>query len=201
MSNDNNKILIIEPTVGYMLKVIKSGKTITKFKNEFAAIRHGNYFEFLNMVKGPIPFMVTYNAGNITTDNTPTKDDCDFGGLLKAGPSLVIFYKNCLSEYGSIPDTDISNETYGKIVLFEISLRMHANNDKLLNEREDLINVIDKLATFKNLGQIDTEKLQLGRKFRNMIMHNKNQFPSWADGIKAFESAYEVLVQHQITVI
>ncbi len=201
MGKDDTKILIIEPTVGYMLKVIKSGKTITKFKNEFAAIRHGNYFEFLNLVKGPIPFMVTYNAGVITTDNTPTKDDCDFGGLLKAGPSLVIFYKSCLSEYGNISDADISNETYGKVVLFEISLRMHANNDKLLNEREDLINVIDKLSTFKNLGQIDTEKLQLGRKFRNMIMHNKNQFPSWTDGIKAFESAYEVLVKHQLTIL
>ena len=68
MSKNNSEILIIEPTVGYMLKVIKSGKKITKFKSEFAAIRHGNYFDFLNLVKGPIPFLVTYNAGKITTE-------------------------------------------------------------------------------------------------------------------------------------
>jgi hypothetical protein len=195
----NNKILIIEPTVGYMLKVMKSGLTITKFKKQFAAIRHGNYFEFLGMVKGPIPFMVTYNAGVVTTDNTPTKDDCDFGSLLKSGPSLFIFYKNCLSEYGSILDTDISDETYGKVVLFEISLRMHANNEKLLHEREDLIHVIDKLSAFKNLEQMDMEKLHLGRKFLNMIKHNKNQFPSWTAGINAFETAFEVLIKNQMT--
>ncbi len=34
MINKETNILIIEPTVGYMLKVIKSGKAITKFKNE-----------------------------------------------------------------------------------------------------------------------------------------------------------------------
>ncbi len=201
MSDLNTKTLVIEPTVGYMLKVIKSGKKITKFKDEFAAIRHGNYFEFLDMVKGPIPFMVTYSAGIITTDNTPTKDDCDFGGLIKAGPSLVLFYKNCLSEYGLMQDTDISNDTYGKVVLFEISLRMHANNNKLLNERDDLINVIDKLSTFKKLDQTDTDKLHLGRKFLNMIKHNKNQFSSWREGINSFESAYDILIKHQITVI
>ncbi|MFV8351800.1 hypothetical protein [Flavobacterium sp. XS2P14] len=200
MSNEETKTLNIGLTVGYMLKVIKSGKVIAKFKNEFAAIRHGNYFEFLNLVDGPIPFMVTYNSGIVTTDNTPRKDECDFGGLIKSGPSLFIFYNNCLSEYGKIHDTDISTDTYGKVVLFEISLRMHANNDKLLNEREDLINVINKLSTFKNLGQLDTETLHLGRKFLNMIKHNKNQFPTWIDGLKAFEHAYEILIKHQLTI-
>ncbi|MCW3075829.1 MAG: hypothetical protein JWO32_438 [Bacteroidetes bacterium] len=195
------KILVIEPTVGYMLKVMKSGKSLTKYKNEFASIRHGNYFEFLNLIKGPIPFMVVYNNGNITTDSTPTKEDCDFAGLLKAGPSLKIFYKNCMSEYGQIADTDISDEIYGKVVLFEISLRMHANNNALLNDREDLINVITKLSSFKSLNRADIDKLQLGRKFLNMIKHDKNQFASWTDGIKAFETAYQVLIDHQLTVI
>ncbi len=195
------KILVIEPTVGYMLKVMKSGKTLTKHAKEFASIRHGNYIEFLNLVKGPIPFMVVYKNGDITTESTPTKDDCDFAGLLKAGPSLKMFYKNCLSVYGQIVDTDISDEIYGKVVLFEISLRMHANNNALLNDREDLINVITKLSSFKSLNQADTDKLQLGRKFLNMIKHNKGQFSSWTEGITAFESAYQVLIDHQLTVI
>jgi len=53
MTSLNNKILTIEPTVGYMLKVIKSGQTITKYNDEFKAIRHGNYFDFLNLLKAP----------------------------------------------------------------------------------------------------------------------------------------------------
>jgi hypothetical protein len=32
---------------------------------EFASIRHGNYFNFLNLVKGEIPFKVVYNSGII----------------------------------------------------------------------------------------------------------------------------------------
>lgn len=201
MSSLNNKILTIEPTVGYMLKVIKSGQTITKYNDEFKAIRHGNYFDFLNLVKGPIPFMVSYTNGVIRTEEYPQKDDCDFAGLLKAGPSLVIFYKKCFAEYGLIIDTDISDEEFGKVVLFELSLRMHSNNNTLLNEREQLINVIDKLSRFKSLSISDTEKLHLGRQFLNMIKHPKNQFPSWSEGLKAFEIAYQVLVVNKLTIL
>jgi hypothetical protein len=42
--------LIIEVVIGYMLKVWKSQKKITKYKNEFNAIRHGDYFEFINLI-------------------------------------------------------------------------------------------------------------------------------------------------------
>ncbi len=201
MDNKGTHILYIEPTVGFMLKVIKSGKKITKYKDEFSAIRHGNYFEFINIVKGSIPVMVSYNAGIVTTDNTLKKEDCDFAGLIKSGPSLIKFDNNCISEYGLVIDSDISDETYGKVVLFEISLRMHANNDKILNEREDLIDVINKLSSFKDIGQTDTETLHLGRRFLNMIKHNKNQFPTWTEGIKAFENAYGILEQNKLTII
>ena len=90
MSFLNNKILTIEPTVGYMLKVIKSGQTIIKYNDEFKAIRHGNYFNFLNLVKGPIPFMVSYTNGVIRTEEYPQKEDCDFAGLA-IRPSLSFF--------------------------------------------------------------------------------------------------------------
>lgn len=195
------KILTIEPTVGYMLKVMKSGLAITKFKDEFDAIRHGNYFDFLNLVNGPIPFMAVFKNGKITTDTTPKKNDCDFEGLLKAGPSLIIFYNSCFEAYRQILDSDISDEIYGKAALFEISLRMHSNNNKLLNEREKLIDVINKLCKFKNIPQTDIEKLHKGRIFLNMIKHNKNQFPNWKNGILAFEDSYKTLIKYQLTVV
>jgi hypothetical protein len=199
--NPAKEILIIEPTVGYMLKVLKSGMTITHFKNEFGHIRHGNYLDFLNLVQGPIPEMVTYNAGHVTNENTPRKTDCDFGLLLKAGPSLRIFYNNCIKVYGQIVDNDIPDEIYFKVVLFEIGLRMHANNDGLLSERENLIDVINKLCSNRNISQTDIDDLQDGRVFINMIKHFKNQFPSWLDGISAFKKAYEIIEKHEFTII
>jgi hypothetical protein len=36
---------------------------------EFAAIRHGNYDEFIQLVNGEKPFMVMYDNGEIRTDN------------------------------------------------------------------------------------------------------------------------------------
>lgn len=59
--------LIISVTVGYMLKVLKANERIKTFKDEFAAIRHGDYIEFINLVKGEIPFLVVYNEGVITS--------------------------------------------------------------------------------------------------------------------------------------
>lgn len=196
-----NEILVIEPTVGYMLKVLKSGKAITHFKNEFGHIRHGNYFDFLNLVQGPIPAMTVYKNGIATNDNTPRKTDCDFELLLKSGPSLKIFYKNCTAIYGQIADKDIPDGIYFKAVLFEIGLRMHANNLGLLCEREDLITVINKLCSHKNISQTDIDDLQKGRVFINMIKHFKNQFPTWSDGITAFNKAYEIVEKHQFKVV
>lgn len=61
-------ILIIEVAVGYMLKVLKSKQKITENKDEFNAIKHGNYKIFLNLVGGGIPPMVIYHEGVIRSD-------------------------------------------------------------------------------------------------------------------------------------
>lgn len=194
--------LIISVTVGYMLKVLKANKKIKKFKDEFAAIRHGDYIEFIKLVKGEIPFLVVYNEGVITSGAIPpSKNDIDFELLLKAGPSLKLFYKNCITEYGEIIDKDISDNTFEQAALFEINLRIHANNSKLLNQREDLINVIEKLGSFKKMSQNEIDKLQAGRHFLNMIKHHKNQFPSWTAGIEALSCAYEVLNKYGLTAV
>lgn len=197
----DKEMLIIEPAVGYMLKVLKSGKTITHFKREFDHIRHGNYFDFLNLVQGPIPPMSVYSHGFVTNDNTPLKTDCDFGLLLKSGTSLRLFFQRCKKVYGHVTDIDIPDNIYRKAVLFEISLRMHANNYGLLGEREALVIVINKLCAHKNVSQSDNEELHKGRMFVNMIKHFNNQFPSWSDGISTFNKAYEVLENHRFTVI
>jgi hypothetical protein len=77
---------------------------ITKFKEEFAAIRHGDYFNFINRVNEPLPFMVTYQSGQVYVDDKNNPDDIDFAGLLKAENSLKLFYENCIDHYGEIID-------------------------------------------------------------------------------------------------
>jgi len=113
----------------------------------------------------------------------------------------MIFLKNCTSVYGYIADNDVPDNIYLKAVLFEISLRMHANNYGLLNERENLIDVINKLCLHKNISQTDIDNLHKGRIFINMIKHFDNQFPSWSDGISAFNAAFEVIKKHELTIL
>ena len=128
--------LLIEVVVGYMLKFLKSDKIISKYKDEFAAIRHGDYFAFINLLKGALPGKVVYDNGVIIVNGEAQKNDFDFLGLLNSGPSLKIFYRNCIKEYGKIIDKDITDETFEKCAYFEIALRMHANNNNLICKKE-----------------------------------------------------------------
>jgi hypothetical protein len=196
-------ILTIEVSVGYMLKVLKNQQRITEYKNEFNAIKHGDYKTFLSLIDGEIPPMVIYNNGRIKSEENNPNYDFDFEGLVKSGPSLMIFFKKCLLVYGNIEDTDITDSIYYKVVVFEIALRMHANNNNLLDKtkREDLINVISFLSKFKNLTREEEEKLQKARNFTNMIKHFKNQYPSWEIGISYFLDGFSVLEKHKILIV
>ena len=191
--------LIIDIVVGYMIKVLKSGTPIVAFRNEFAAIRHGNYYDFINFVGEPIPFMITYNNGVIQEEIEARKDDIDFQGLLKAGPSLKKFYIDCKKMYGEIKDIELTDETYRKLVHFEIMLRMHANNHKLLTGKEKLINVISKLAAFKNFTNKEIELLQKGRDFLNKVKHGSKSPISWINETIIFDKAFQVLENHKLT--
>ncbi|MDP3928272.1 MAG: hypothetical protein Q8R57_04565, partial [Bacteroidota bacterium] len=166
-------VLIIEKTVAYMLMVLKSKVSISAYKNEFNAIHHGDYKEFLKLIKEPIPFMIKYQNGIITNEEENPNYDCDFEGLLKSGPSLKMFYTKCTSFYGKILDNDIPEDIYYKVVTFEIAIRMHANNNNLLNNsnRIELEKVIDILCCFKNISAIDNKKIHGARRFVNMIKH------------------------------
>ena len=105
--------------------------------------------------------------------------------------------------YGNIEDPDIPDSIYHKVVVFEIAIRMHANNHNLLDKtkREDLINVISILSKFKNLTDEEEDKLQKARSFTNMVKHFKKQYPSWEDGIKHFLEGFEVLEKYQILIV
>ena len=89
------------------------------------------------------------------------------------------------------------------MVVFEIALRMHANNNNLLDntKREDLINVISILSKFKNLTDEEEDKLQKARVFTNTVKHFNNKYPSWEDGIIHFLEGFDVLEKHRILII
>ena len=197
-----NEELIISIVVGYMLKLLKNKVNITSHLKEFAAIRHGNYDEFIQLVNGEKPFMVMYDNGEIRTDNFNQNNTCDFGMLIQSGPSLIKFYKEVKSIYGEVNDIDISDDIYKKLVLFEISLRVHANNNISYEIKETIENVINKLSKFKNLSTGEIEKLHNGRLFTNYVKHKKSKkFSSYQDGINLFNEAYNVLINHQLTII
>ena len=191
---------MIEVVVGYMLKVMKSNRPIIKHREAFNKIRHGDYDNFIKVVNGTIPPIVIYKNGVIKNSYTSQQVDFDFAGLICSGPSLVKFHNDCLTEYGLIKDEDIADDIFEKIVLFELSIRMHANNSKLLNYKDVLEVAINKLSEFKGLNNEDTKQLHNGRIFLNGVKRNKSKFPSWSEGIIEFQMAYEILVTNKLTI-
>jgi hypothetical protein len=184
----------IEIIVGYMLKVLKNNKNLKKFKKEFNSIKHGNYDEFRTLIGGEQPSMVVYDfeTGESKTNNFSQKNgDCDFVNLTASGPSLDIFYEKCKNVYGDIKDTDISDEIYRKLALFEIELRMHATNNRI--KEWNLEDVIKKLCYLKNISPEDEEKLHNGRKFLNEVKHPKHKNYDWKKGISDFDEACELV--------
>jgi hypothetical protein len=194
---------ILEPvarTVGFMLKVLKNNIQIEEFNPEFQMIRHGNYFEFINSVKAEVPFSVVWNKGEITSGNNARENDIDFLGLYNSIPSLNEFHNKCFLKYGAIDDLDIPDEMYGLAALFELSVRMHANNHNLVEPKEKLVNIITSLANFKNLSTAEIDALHQARRFLNMIKHFDNQFQTWEEGILALKSGYAVLREHKLRI-
>ena len=193
--------IIIEITVGYMLKVWKSQKKISKYKAEFNAIRHGDYFEFIQLIGEAFNPFVSYNNGLIILETESKKNDLDFAGLIKAGPSLKSFFKNCYEEYGEFIDNDISDLEYYDIAMFEIALRMHANNNNLLKKKENLDFVINSLCEFKKIPENEKLLIDKGRKFLNLIKHPKGKTILWNVEIQKFKLANETLLKYGIAVI
>lgn len=195
------KILVVEIAVGYMLKVLKSKKKIIKFKEEFAAIRHGDYYSFINQIGGTLPFIVTYSNGNVYEDNKNNADDFDFVGLLKSGHSLKIFYDKCIEHYGEIVDNDIPDLIYCKLAYFELSLRMHYRNKNLFHKKAKLEEIIEAIGVLNNLNENEISTLHSGRRFLNMVKHGKMQLKTWQESIDVFLSALQIIEINKLTII
>ena len=192
--------IIAQVVIGYMYKVMKNEKDISKYNSEFAAIRHGDYSEFLDLIGEEINFIVTYNNGSINTDTNIREDDSDFGRLLKSGESLKTFLRKCTKEFGNINDEHLKDETFEKLALFELSLRMHRNNNASRKERITLENVINELKVIKNLSDQETETLHNGRKFLNSVKRPNKMKVSWEVGEQEFFEAYRIIESRMLTI-
>lgn len=180
---------------------MKNEKDISKFNNEFAAIRHGDYSEFLDLIGDEIDFIVTYNNGSINSDTNIREDDSDFSRLFKSGESLKTFLLKCTKEFGKITDEHLNDETFEKLALFELSLRMHRNNNASRKERITLENVIIDLKEIKRLSDQESDALHNGRKFLNCVKRPNKIKATWKEEEREFLEAYKILESRKLTII
>ncbi len=192
--------LIVQVVVGYMYKVMKNGMVFSNYSAEFAAIRHGDYKDFLDRIGKPIDSLVSYSDGIIYTNTNITDNDIDFGALLKAGASLKVFYKKCIKEFGRFEDPDLSNETFEKLCLFELSLRMHRNNKLKKENHRRLELIINDIAILYNLSDGEKSLLHAGRKFLNAVKRPEKLKMSWIEGTEILNKAYALLQHHKLTI-
>ncbi len=193
--------LIVQIVVGYMYKVMKNGMDFSNFNDEFAAIRHGDYRDFLEKIGKPIDFIVSYADGKIDTDTDIREDEIDFGALIKAGESLKVFYKKCIQEFGKFDDPDLSEKTFEKLCLFELSLRMHRNNNLQRENRRRLELIIDDIANLNKLSDEEKSILHEARKFLNAVKRPEKKKLSWLDGTAILDKAYALLQSRHLTII
>jgi hypothetical protein len=191
----------VQVTIGYLYKVLKNGKDTSKFKEEFEAIRHGDYETFLSLIGDKIDFIVSYNNGVISNDVNIREDDSDFARLIKSGSSLNTFVKICIEEFGKIDDCDLTNLDFERLALFELSLKMHRNNNAPRENKLRLENVINHLQIIKNLSDSEIKILHQGRKFLNKVKHPEKMKSDWKAELIVFNSAYNILLQKQLTII
>ncbi len=196
----NEEKLIYDVVVGYMLKVIKSGAEITKFKEEFVAIKHGDYVCFINLLGVAIPkdIVVLREGEIIPAEKQIEVKNADYILLLLASNSLRSFYSKCHKEFGEIKDSELSNDDFEKLANFEIVLRMFFNNIFITEERVTLMNVINSLLAEVGVPEEEIKIVQKGREFLNMVKGHKAKFSSLDEGLVAFRSALNVLEKYQI---
>ncbi|MDO7137189.1 hypothetical protein [Algibacter lectus] len=200
----NTEKLIYDKVVGYMLKIIKSGIKINKFKNKFNAIKHGDYVCFIELLKVGIPEDIVVNKigeGIIPTEKQLEQKNVDFLFLLLASKSLLEFYKECYLEYGEIIDKDLSDKDFENLANFEMVLRMFYNNTFEYNGRINLIDIIEKYMNHQGISKPEIEKIQIGRTFLNMVKGHKANFENYNQGLIAFNESLKILGKYKIELL
>lgn len=198
--------MLVSQSIGYMLKVLKSGKSITIFKEKFNAIKHGDYDCFFGLIKEPQPdLLFQWSKGVIKSSNfSQQSGDCDITMLVAVNPSLEKFSIDCYSHYGDIIDADIPDLIFCKCAAFEIALRVQSNKERLNRNtvyvKSTLEAVIDDLCIYNNISLDEKNTLNGGRKFVNMVKGHKSHFSSWQDGISAFELAWNICTAYNLKI-
>lgn len=192
--------LIYDVVVGYMLKVIKSGIKITKFKREFDAIKHGDYNCFINLIGCGIPNnIVFYKEGEIIpTEKQIEVENVDFLHLNLSSISLKDFYSKCYFEYGEIKDSELSTNDFENLANFEMVLRMFFNNEFITEKRVRLFDIIEILLIHKKIPRDEIDIVQKGREFLNMVKGHKAKFKSTEEGLNFFKKALSILQKNEI---
>lgn len=192
--------LIYDVVVGYMLKVIKSGAVITKFKLEFNAIKHGDYVTFISLINIGIPSdIIVLNEGNfVSTEQQLQLKNVDFLSLILAAPSLINFYSKCVQEFGEFIDDDLTNVEFEKLANFKMVLRMHFNNTFVSKNPTPLVKIINLLLTDLGLPADEINIVQRGREFLNMVKGHKPKFVNIQEGLNAFNKALNILDKYEI---
>ncbi|WP_417600926.1 hypothetical protein [Owenweeksia hongkongensis] len=189
--------LLVEIVVGYMYKVQKNQLDTSKYSKEFAAIRHGNYFQFFNEIGKEIDFIVTYEEGQIKTDTKVHKNEVAFIALTKVGECLKDFYQRILNTYGELKDLDFTDEDFQNAAYFELSIRMHSNNKRLPSEEIRLMDVIDSLE----LSTSEKNTLHHGRRFINYIKRPWKMKGNWNEELIKFNTALDLIKTKNLTII
>lgn len=214
----NDETLLISKTIGYMLKVIKSGKDIKKYRTHFNAIKHGDYDQFFALMEQPgaellIQGTAKSDGFNTKSDNfSQESGDCDVTMIINVNNGLRKFYPNCFNEYGYMQDVHFTDIVFNRCAAFELAIRVHNNNlrSKLnisYNKQDtfNLKNIIDELCEHANIPLNENQILQRGRDFVNWIKHCnepkfKVKFTSWKEGIDAFRLAWDLCGKHCIKI-
>ena len=178
--------------LGIALKHMRNCKNNTVFINEFNALRHGNYVEFIKLVGvGVSNNMIGRNLKLDGNDMVPIVDICCVGDALD----------KFILQFPNFPDFNIPDDVYTKLGLFELRIRSKTLiYNRPINDNLEL--AINSLNAVVPIDQLSIQKLHAGRKQLNNIKHpidKKGNIKPF--DINIFNEAFETLNKFNIKII
>lgn len=183
--------------VGYMYKVQKNVLQVSDFHEEFAAIRHGDYYKFVNLIGKEIDFILVSENGNISKAKKIKENEIAFVALIKSAESMKDFFRRCKERYGTIDDPDLSDQDFRRAATFEISLRIHANDKRLPGREITFEKVIESLEITEEQKKIFHD----GRRFINHIKRPYKLKGNWSESLLKFNEAFKLMDKLDLTLI